>query len=112
MPYKMENQQLVSPSRKSSSTPVGFSPGFLSKEQCDNTGASPDLAHADFYLFPRVKSALKERRFDDATDTIKNATEELKRFLRNGFHECFQQLDSRWQESIVSQEDYFEGNLA
>jgi len=30
---KMENQQLVSPSRQYSSTPVGF--GFLSKEQSD-----------------------------------------------------------------------------
>jgi len=36
-PEKMENQQLVSPSRQCSSTPVGFSQGFLSKEQRDNT---------------------------------------------------------------------------
>ena len=37
-PAKMENQQLVSPSRQCSSTPVGCGKGFLSKEQCDNTG--------------------------------------------------------------------------
>ena len=41
---KMENQQLVSPSRQCSSTPVGFGHGFLSKEQCVNTGASPILS--------------------------------------------------------------------
>jgi histone-lysine N-methyltransferase SETMAR len=40
---------------------------------------SPDLAPADFYLFRRLRSALKRRSFCDATD-INNATEELKRF--------------------------------
>jgi len=39
---------------------------------------SPDLAAADFYL-------LKGRRFCNATDIIKNATEELKRLSQNGF---------------------------
>jgi hypothetical protein len=58
----MENQQVSSSSRQCSITPVGFGQGFLSKEQCDNTGPShypPDIAAADFYFFP----ALKERRF-------------------------------------------------
>ena len=35
---------------------------------------SPDLAAAEFYLFPLLKSALKGRRFCEATDIIKNAT--------------------------------------
>jgi hypothetical protein len=55
---------------------------------------------------------LKGRCFGGATDTTKNATEELKMFLQNCFHECFQHIDSRWQESTVAQGDYFEGNLA
>ena len=38
-PRKIENQQLVSPSRQCSCTPVGFGYGFLSKEQYDNTRA-------------------------------------------------------------------------
>jgi hypothetical protein len=37
------------------------------------------------HLFPRLKSALKGRRFCDANDIIENATEELKRLLQNGF---------------------------
>jgi hypothetical protein len=69
------------PSWQCSSTPVGFGQGFISQEQCDNTGSiplySPDLAAAEFYLFPQLKSALKGRRFYDATDIIKNATEKL-----------------------------------
>jgi len=40
---KTENQQLVSPPRQCSSTPVGFGHRFLSKEQCDNTEAYPIL---------------------------------------------------------------------
>jgi hypothetical protein len=35
----MGNQLLASPSRQCFSTPVGFSQGFLGKEQRDNTGA-------------------------------------------------------------------------
>jgi len=46
------------------------------------TPYSPDPAQADFYLFPQLKSALKGRCFSDATDIIKNATEELKRLSK------------------------------
>jgi hypothetical protein len=40
---------------------------------------SPDLSPADFYLFHRLKSALKGRRYCDATDIISNAMKEMKR---------------------------------
>ena len=40
---------------------------------------SPELDPADFCLLYRLKSALRGRRFCDATDVIKNAKEELKR---------------------------------
>jgi hypothetical protein len=51
----------------------------------------PNLVPANFYLFPRLKSALKGQHFCDATD-IKKAMEELKRLSQNGFQECFQNL--------------------
>ena len=46
LPEKMENQQLVSPSRQYFSTAVGFGQGFFFFQQkhCDNTGASPILS--------------------------------------------------------------------
>jgi len=47
---------------------------------------SPDLATTDFYLFSRIKSAVKRRRVGDATDITENATEELKRLFQN---RCF-----------------------
>jgi hypothetical protein len=43
---------------------------------------TPDLAAADLYMFPRLKSALKGQRLCDTTDIIKNATEELKRLSK------------------------------
>jgi len=78
----MENQQLVSPSQQCSSTSVSFGQGLPSIETCDNTEHhpySPDLVVAHFCLFSRMKSALKGRRFCDATNIIKNWTEHLKR---------------------------------
>ena len=42
-------------------------------------------AAADFYLLPRIASALQERRFCDAYDIIKKATERMKRLSQNGF---------------------------
>jgi len=53
---KMENQQFVSPSRQCSSTPVAFCQGCLSKEQFDNTGASPILSWAGCSWFLPVPS--------------------------------------------------------
>ena len=40
---------------------------------------SLDLAPANFYLSPRLKSGIQGRRFCYYTDVIKNATEGLKR---------------------------------
>ena len=83
-PYKMENQQLLLSSRRSCSTPVGFGHWVLSKEHIDNTGTapppnSPDLVPPAYYPLPRMKPALKGRRFCDATGVIMNAKEELER---------------------------------
>jgi hypothetical protein len=79
---------------------------FLVKEDVrimEHPPYSTDLAAADFYLFPRLISALKEWCFSDATEIIKNTKEGLKRLPQNSFQECSQQFCSRWQKSIVAQ---------
>jgi hypothetical protein len=61
---------------------------FLAKNDVTTLGHSHyshKLAVGDFYLFSRLKISIEGR----------NATIELKRFLQNGFHQCFQQLESR-----------------
>jgi len=111
----MDNEELVSPSRQCFRPPVGVCQGFLSKEECDNTGASLTLSWPGriwFYVFPRLKSALKGWSVFGATDIIKNATEELKRLSRKGLQERFQSIYSHWQKCIVADRYYFEGNVA
>jgi hypothetical protein len=88
----MEIQQLVAHSRQCSSTPAAFVKNLLPKDNVtttQNPKFSSDKAAPDFYLLPRLKSALKGGSFCDATDIIKNATEELKRLSQNGFQEPF-----------------------
>ncbi|GBM18279.1 hypothetical protein AVEN_147407-1 [Araneus ventricosus] len=46
---------------------------------------SPDLAPADFYLFPRQKMKLKGHRFVHSDKVIENATKQLKDLSKNGF---------------------------
>ncbi|KAJ4427328.1 hypothetical protein ANN_24948 [Periplaneta americana] len=62
----------------------------------DHPPYSPDLSPPDYFLFPRLKSHLKGRRFN-AEEVIANATRALRRVSQNGFQACFQELYKRWQ---------------
>jgi len=46
---------------------------------------SPDLAPADFFLFPKLKSSLKGRRFDTFDEIQKNSTKELFAIPKEAF---------------------------
>jgi transposase len=39
---------------------------------------SPDLAPCDFFLFPRLKSSLKGKRFQDVAEMQLNTTRQLQ----------------------------------
>jgi hypothetical protein len=68
---------------------------FLAKKNVTTIEHHPyftDPAPAEFYLFPRLQSALNGGRFCDAADIIMNAAEELKMSSQNGFQEYFQQF--------------------
>jgi hypothetical protein len=67
---------------------------FLAKNNVttlEHPAYSPDLAPVDFYMFPRLKSALKVGCISHATN-IKNAMDELNGVSQNGYQECLQQL--------------------
>jgi hypothetical protein len=54
----------------------------------------PDLALNDFWLFTKIKSALKGRRYQDMEDIHpRNVTTALKAVPQQEFQKCFQQ----WQ---------------
>jgi hypothetical protein len=51
---------------------------------------SPYLAPCDFFLFPRMKSKLKVRRFQDVTEIQEQSLTILHAILRDQFQRCFQ----------------------
>jgi len=66
---------------------------------------SPDLAPAHFFLFPKLKSTLKGRRFDTFDEIQKNSTKELFAIPK----EAFQSWQKRWERCVASEGNYFEG---
>ena len=47
---------------------------------------SPDIASCDFWMFPKLKMALKGKRFDDIKTIHSNATRELKAIPKTKLH--------------------------
>ena len=67
---------------------------------------SPDLAHCDFWLFPKLKGcryATIEKRKVAVTKVIDKLTQE-------DFHGAIQKLLERYNECIAAGGDYFEGD--
>ena len=86
---------------------------FLATKQItvlEHPAFSPDLAHRDFFLFPKIKEILKGRHFDDIDDIRSNTTAALKAIQQNQFQNCFEGWTRRWNRCIASQRDYFEGH--
>lgn len=64
---------------------------------------SPDLSPPDLFIFPKVRTTLKERRFQTVEDVI-NATNDLKAIPQISFNQCFQNWKNRWERCIAVQE--------
>jgi len=56
---------------------------------------SPDLAPADLFLFPKLKTTLKGRRFQTMEEMQENAIRELRAITECAFQEAFQQWKKR-----------------
>ena len=66
---------------------------------------SPDLAPADFFLFPKLKTTLKRRRFQTIEEIQENSIRKLRAITENVFQEAFQQWKRRWERCIASRGD-------
>jgi hypothetical protein len=67
--------------------------GFLPKhgmQQVCQAPYSPDIAPCDFWLFLRLKTPLKDCRFDSHEDVVQNATSQLHTIPKQAFQNCFQ----------------------
>jgi len=66
---------------------------FLATKQItvlEHPAYSPDLAHSDFFVFPKIKEILKGRHFDDIDDARINTKAALKAISQNQFQNCFE----------------------
>ncbi|GFX72738.1 putative mariner transposase [Trichonephila clavipes] len=72
--------------------------------------SSPDLAPCDFYLFPKVKSALKGTRFESVEAVKEKAARVLKELTKDDFQHCFQQWKIRMERCRDREGVYIEGD--
>ena len=70
---------------------------------------SPDIAPCDFWMLPKLKIALKRKRFDNIEMIQSDATRELKAILKSAFEDCFKMWKLRWERVVQSNGDYFVG---
>ena len=69
----------------------------------------PNLASCDFFLFPKLKRSMKERRYTTIKEIKLASKEELNKITKNYFLRCFEDWKNRWHKCIISGGDYFEG---
>lgn len=74
----------------------------------DHPPYSPDLAPADFWLFPKLKLAMKGERYSSIKDIQDAVTDILKGVPKEGFPGCFHSLFRRFQRCINEKGSYFE----
>jgi len=71
---------------------------------------SPDLAPCDFFLFPKIKSALKGARFESVDAVEAKATQLLNSLTQNDLQRCFQQWKIRMERCRDRGRDYIKGD--
>jgi len=71
---------------------------------------SPDLAPTDLFLFPKLKSSLKGRRFQTVEEVEKNSIRDLRAIPQNTFQDALQNWKKRCERYIKSGGEYLEGD--
>ena len=71
---------------------------------------SPDLAPADFFLFPTLKTTLKGLRFQSVDEIQQNSQRQLHTISQNEFQGAFEKWRKQWERCVASRGEYFEGD--
>ncbi|KAG5329384.1 MOS1T transposase, partial [Acromyrmex heyeri] len=69
----------------------------------------PDLAPCDFFLFPKIKSALKGTRFESMEEVKRKSAELLNALTKEDFQHCFDQWKKRMERCVARGGEYIEG---
>jgi hypothetical protein len=62
----------------------------------------------DFFLFPRLKSIMKDASFADVAAIQERVTAVLRSIPKKAFADSFQKLYEHCQKCVVKDGDYFE----
>ena len=68
------------------------------------------LAPADFFLFPKLKTVMKEKRFATIEEMKKNLNKSCWRYQKADFRSVLKIGKNRWHKYIISEGGYFEGD--
>ncbi len=72
---------------------------------------SPDLAPADFWFFPYLKSHIRGRAFASVADLQDTLVQIIQNTPTKLFSDCLhKRLPDRWRKCIAAGGEYFEGN--
>ena len=83
---------------------------FGQKWNRNHTSYSPDLAPAGFFLFPKLKTPLKGKRFAMIEEIKEKSKQELLVITKSAFQKCFDDWKKCWHKCIVTEGNYFEGD--
>ena len=70
---------------------------------------SPDLATADFFLFLKLKTPMKGKRFATIEEIKKNRNRSCWRYQKTLFRSVSRIAKTHWLKCILSEGGYFEG---
>jgi surfactin synthase thioesterase subunit len=70
----------------------------------------PNLAAWDFFLFQKVKSAVKGHHFESTEGIQMSLKQVLNDITQNTSQECYKQWQQRWKRCVQAQGMYFEGD--
>ncbi len=75
--------------------------GFKRNPTLPHTPYSPNFSPGDFFLFAKLKSVLKGKRFDDLEEIKANTTRVLKALTSSDFKSCFKSRERRWNKCVI-----------
>ena len=86
----------------------------MKKQICviDHPLYSPDLSPCDYFLFPKLKTAMKGAFYDDVPTIQAAVTQGLKKITKNEFKKSMDELFNRSKRCIELNGSYFEQILA
>jgi hypothetical protein len=75
----------------------------------DGPQAPDQGSTVDLFLFPCLKSIIKGARFADVAAIQERVTAVMRSIPKEAFADSFQKLYERFQQCVVKDGDYFEG---